>query len=63
MAIANFSNRTIKNYRSALIRFLDFVVSKKVSEVSDELIEEYLYHCKTKNNYSLKIKQPPAGGR
>ncbi|HES59292.1 MAG TPA: hypothetical protein ENO18_02580 [Caldithrix sp.] len=53
LAIANFSNQTIKNYRSALLKFLDFITVKKVSEVSDDLIEEYLYHCKTKYKYSF----------
>lgn len=52
LAIANFSDQTIKNYRSALIKFLDFISLKKVSEVSDDLIEAYLYECKTKNKYS-----------
>ena len=52
MDTANFSNKTINNYRTAQIKFLDFIASKKVNQVSDQLIEEYLYSCKTKNNYS-----------
>jgi site-specific recombinase XerD len=53
LAIANFSLQTIKNYRSALIKFLDFVAAKKVNEVHEQLIEEYLYYCKTEKKYSF----------
>lgn len=53
LTIANYSNQTIKNYISALLLFLDFISAKKVNEVSDQLIEEYLFYCKTKKHYSF----------
>ncbi len=53
LTIANYSEQTIKNYLSALALFLEFVASKKVDEVTDMLIEEYLLHCKSKRKYSF----------
>jgi integrase/recombinase XerD len=51
LTIANYSNQTINSYMSALKIFLDYVVSKKVDNVTDEFIEGYLFYCKQKKNY------------
>lgn len=53
LTIANYSGQTIKNYLSALALFLDFVSSKKVKEVNNYVIEDYLYHCKSVKKYSF----------
>ena len=53
LKIANYSDRTIKTYMSALKLFLDYVAGLKVNEVDDSIIENYLYFCKTKRNYSF----------
>ena len=64
LTIANYSESTIQNYLSSLLLFLEYVSSKKVSEVSDELIQNYLYYCKTRKRYSYSsMKQVMASIR
>jgi hypothetical protein len=53
LTIANYSNQTIQNYLSSLSLFLEYVAGKNVNEVSDQLIQDYLYYCKTKKKYSF----------
>lgn len=52
LTIANYSPKTINTYISSLMLFLDFILEKKVQVVSDKLIDDYLYYCKSKKKYS-----------
>lgn len=64
LTIANYSEQTIKNYISAIALFLDYIASLKVDEVTDKIIEEYLYFCKTTRKYSFSsMKQVIASVR
>jgi len=53
LIIENYSEQTIKNYVSSLKLFLDYISKLNVKEVTDNEIENYLYYCKTKKDYSF----------
>jgi integrase/recombinase XerD len=53
LIIANYSDQTIQSYISALKLFLNYILSKNVMDVSDQLIQDYLFYCKTKKKYSF----------
>lgn len=52
LEIENYSPQTIKSYLSALHLFLDFIIKRKVTEITDEDITAYLHFCKTEKNYA-----------
>lgn len=52
LEIENYSPQTIKSYLSALHLFLDFIVKRKVKEITDEEITAYLHFCKTEKQYA-----------
>ena len=51
--IENYSEATVKNYASALKLFLQWVSELKVDKISDDDIQNYLYFCKQKKQYSF----------
>ncbi len=53
LKIENYSDQTIKNYYSALRLFLEWISESKLEKVTEKSIEDYLFHCKTKRNYSF----------
>jgi site-specific recombinase XerD len=53
LTIENYSRQTIKNYVSSLKLFLEYISKLNVKEVTDNEIENYLYYCKTKKDYSF----------
>lgn len=50
--IENYSEQTIKNYLSVLKLFLVWVEKTKVKKVTNDVIQDYLFYCKTEKNYS-----------
>ena len=50
--IENYSEQTIRNYLSVLKLFLIWVEKTKVKNVSNDVIQDYLFYCKTEKNYS-----------
>lgn len=64
LTIANYSKQTIQSYISALKFFLEYVSANELKEVSNQLIEDYLYYCKTTKRYSFSsMKQVVASIR
>ncbi len=53
LKIENYSDQTIKSYYSALRLFLEWISESKLEKVTEKSIEDYLFHCKTKRNYSF----------
>ncbi len=51
--IENYSEATVKNYSSALKLFLQWVSELKVTKISDDDIQNYLYYCKQQKKYSF----------
>ncbi len=51
--IENYSEATVKNYASALKLFLQWVSELKVSKISQDDIQNYLYYCKQEKLYSF----------
>ena len=51
--IENYSEATVKNYASALKLFLQWVSQLNVDKISDDDIQNYLYYCKKKKQYSF----------
>jgi len=51
--IENYSEATVKNYASALKLFLQWVSQLNVDKISDDDIQNYLYCCKKKKQYSF----------
>ncbi len=51
--IENYSEATVKNYASALKLFLQWVSELKVSKISQDHIQNYLYYCKQEKQYSF----------
>ncbi len=52
LIIENYSGQTIRNYLSALKLFLEYINKLQLIGVTDKEIQNYLYYCKTKKNYS-----------
>ena len=52
LIIENYSGQTIRNYLSALKLFLEYIDKLQLMGVTDKEIQNYLYYCKTKKNYS-----------
>ncbi len=64
LEIENYSQQTIKSYTSALKLFLQYVQSRKVDKISDQLIQEYLHYCVKEKRYSFSsMKQVVASIR
>jgi site-specific recombinase XerD len=52
LKIANYSDRSIDNYLSALNKFLDYIIVNQFKDINDNVIKEYLYYCKTDVKYA-----------
>ncbi len=52
LALKNYSDNTIKNYRSHFIPFLNYFPEKKPSQITREEIINYLIYVKDKKNWS-----------
>ncbi|RKY97149.1 MAG: integrase [Ignavibacteriae bacterium] len=53
LVIENYANQTIKSYSSALKLFLEFVEKLQVDKITEKEIQDYLYYCKKRKNYSF----------
>jgi site-specific recombinase XerD len=53
LAIENYSTQTIKSYSSALKLFLEFVETLRIDKITEKEIQDYLYYCKKRKNYSF----------
>ena len=53
LSIENYSEQTIKCYLSALKLFLEFIEKLNVNRITEKEIQDYLFYCKTKKNYSF----------
>jgi len=53
LVIENYSNQTIKSYSSALKLFLEFVEKLRIDKITEKEIQDYLYYCKKRKNYSF----------
>ncbi|MBU0529844.1 site-specific integrase [bacterium] len=53
LSIENYSEQTIKGYLSALKLFLEFIEKLNVNRITEKEIQDYLFYCKTKKNYSF----------
>lgn len=64
LVIEDYSKQTIKSYSSALKLFLDFVEILNLDKITEKEIQDYLYYCKNKKNYSFSaMKQAIASIR
>ena len=52
LSMENYSEQTIKVYLSALKLFLEFIENLNVNRITEKEIQDYLFYCKTKKNYS-----------
>jgi len=52
LVLKNYSDNTIKNYRSHFIPFLNYFPEKKPSQISYEEIKDYLLQARNKKNWS-----------
>ena len=53
LIIRNFSDRTIGSYLSALNYFLKWFISEKITNITDDIIENYLYDLKRNKKRSI----------
>ncbi len=53
LRIRNYSEQTIASYLSAINHFANWLIMKKVTHVSDECVEKYLYHLKQAEKRSI----------
>jgi site-specific recombinase XerD len=53
LVIEDYSKQTIKSYSSALKLFLNFVEILNLDKIIEKEIQDYLYYCKKKKNYSF----------
>ena len=59
--IRNYSPRTIASYISSLNNFAEWLIQEKVNQVTDKIVEKYLYHLKKNRNRSISgMKQTVA---
>ena len=64
LVIEDYSKQTIKSYSSALKLFLEYVEILNLDQVTEKEIQDYLYNCKNKKNYSFSaMKQAIASIR
>ena len=64
LVIEDYSKQTIKSYSSALKLFLEYVEILNLDQVTEKEIQDYLYYCKNKKNYSFSaMKQAIASIR
>ncbi len=64
LVIEDYSKQTIKSYSSALKLFLEFVEILNLDQITEKEIQDYLYYCKNKKNYSFSaMKQAIASIR
>lgn len=52
LIISNYSNQTISSYMSALKLFLQYITKNKLTQVSDDTINNYLQYCREERKYS-----------
>ena len=52
LTIENYSGKTVKIYLSTLKLFLEYVENIRKDKITEEEIQNYLYYCKKKKNYS-----------
>jgi len=58
LVIRNYSPRTIASYLSAINHFSEWLITKKVTKVTDEKVEKYLHYLKqTKKRSISSMKQ------
>jgi len=57
LIIEDYSKQTIKSYSSALKLFIEFVEILNLDQVTEKEIQDYLYYCKNKKNYSFSAMQ------
>ena len=58
LKIANYSDKSINNYLSALSKYFDYILSHKIKKVTDAVITDYLYYCKNNIGYATSsLKQ------
>ena len=53
LVVENYSSQTIKSYSSGIKLFLEFVEKLNLDKITEKEIQEYLYFCKKKKNYSF----------
>ncbi len=53
LEIENYSIQTIRNYISALSKFLEYISNHKLKRVTDKEITDYLHYCKSEKQYSF----------
>jgi site-specific recombinase XerD len=59
--IRNYSPRTIASYISSLNHFAEWLIQEKVNQVTDKIVEKYLYYLKKNRNRSISgMKQTVA---
>ena len=52
ISIENYSDQTVRNYLSVLKLFLEWIEKTKVEKVTNNVIQDYLFYCKTEKKYS-----------
>lgn len=52
LTIENYSDKTVKIYLSTLKLFLEYVENIRKDKITENEIQNYLYYCKKKKNYS-----------
>jgi site-specific recombinase XerD len=61
LVIRNYSNQTIASYLSAINHFANWLITEKVTKLSDEIVEKYLYDLKNNKKRSISsMKQTVA---
>ena len=50
--IENYSEQTVKNYLSVLKLFLEWVENQHVERATDDVIQNYLFYCKSDKKYA-----------
>ncbi len=53
LLIRNYSKRSIASYLSAINHFANWLITRKVTKVSKEIVENYLYDLKTNKKHQL----------
>ncbi len=52
LTIENYSDKTIQIYLSTLKLFLEYIENIRKDKITDDEIQNYLYYCKKRKNYS-----------
>ena len=53
LAIRNYSKRTIESYWSAVNHFANWLIQEKITTISDNVVEKYLFELKENKNRSI----------